>query len=117
MLWCSLKNDLNILNIFFLNYLIKQANISAKCIEGKHILLLIGPSGAGKTTIMLRLLDYYLEKTKINDLATLMPNVPLKKLHSELITNPGANSTTKFIFSAQINQKYLEKINSENEKR
>ena len=57
-LWNLLKENLNILNISFLNQLIRNTEESINQIKNKNILLLIGPSGAGKTTIILRLLGY-----------------------------------------------------------
>lgn len=105
--WNVVKESLNILNISFLNYLIRNTEKSIGHIKGKNILFLIGPSGAGKTTIILRLLGYELKYTKVNDLLTLLPVTPLKLEHSELITSPEAKSTTKYIFSAKINPEFI----------
>jgi hypothetical protein len=38
----------------------------------------------------------------------LVPKQPLKPEHTELITSPEAKSTTKYIFSAKINEEFVE---------
>jgi Tfp pilus assembly ATPase PilU len=48
-------------------------------IKDKDIMLMIGTTGSGKTTCILRFLGYKLKKVKSNDLTTLAPTTKVAK--------------------------------------
>ena len=48
-------------------------------IKNKDVMLMIGTTGSGKTTCILRFLGYKLKKAQCNDLTTLVPTTKVAK--------------------------------------
>lgn len=111
--WSIIKDSLNMLSIFTLERLIESTQQSTRQIQDKNVIFLIGRSGSGKTTIMLRLLQYQLKVSKIHQLKTLVPISQLKAQHKALITSPQAKSMTKHIFTAKINPNLIANLDEE----
>ena len=63
---------------------------------------MIGNTGSGKSTNILRFLGYELKMGKINNLATLLPTKELHKDHMTFYTSPLPKSCTRFINAVKV---------------
>lgn len=67
-------------------------------IKDKDTIVLLGSSGAGKTTTVQVLLKYKLIKQNdVNGMITLAPSVPLRKEHSQFVAKASTKSVTKYV--------------------
>ena len=67
------------------------------------IIFVVGNTGSGKSTNILRFLGYKLKQTKTKKgLLTLKTTTPLPREHRQLEAKPGSKSVTRYIFAAEI---------------
>jgi hypothetical protein len=63
---------------------------------------MIGNTGSGKSTNILRFLGYELKLGKVNNLATLSPTKELHEDHKTFYTSPLPKSCTRFINAVKV---------------
>ena len=63
---------------------------------------MIGNTGSGKSTNILRFLGYELKLGKVNNLTTLLPTKELHKDHKTFYTSPLPKSCTRFINAVKV---------------
>jgi energy-coupling factor transporter ATP-binding protein EcfA2 len=96
------KAELTTVDVYSLKRLIELSNENLnQDQEKKDLLLLIGPTGSGKTTIILKCLGYELEETKIKGLRTLQPK-GVRPEHAALRCSPESTSTTRYLFATRL---------------
>ena len=61
----TLKRKVGIIDIYKLERLVKKSNLSKLKIKGKDVILVIGKTGVGKTSTILRLLGHTFKKIKV----------------------------------------------------
>ena len=76
--------------------------------KSKDIIILLGPSGAGKTTVIQIALGYRLRKGKKNNLSTLVVRGKMDKEHEEFITSPACKSCTRYIKVVKLPERLFE---------
>lgn len=69
----ALKAHFNGINVLELERLVKKTQSAEKTIQDKDVILLIGGTGSGKSTSILKFLGYQLKEEYFNSLATLVP--------------------------------------------
>ena len=95
----AIRQSLLIINTWELERLISKTELAKEAIRNKDIIFVMGTTGAGKTTSILKLLNYNLVQTKMNGLTTYIPeNNQVAKEHLQLVTSPEAKSCTRYIF-------------------
>jgi GTPase SAR1 family protein len=71
-------------------------------IKGKDVLLMIGNTGSGKSTIILKFLGNNFKKILIGNAVYYVPDDNLNPLHKSFHTSPECVSCTSFINAAPI---------------
>lgn len=86
-----------------LTSLLNRSKRARGVIEGKDAIVLLGSSGAGKTTMIQMLLGYSLRKGKdTNGIETLLPTRPLSNDHKEFVAKASSKSVTKYVTAIRI---------------
>jgi ABC-type lipoprotein export system ATPase subunit len=74
-----LKVKISSINVLELERLINKTKFAETMIKDKDVLFIIGNTGSGKSTNILRFLGYELQPGKIGNLSTLIPTKKLKE--------------------------------------
>jgi ABC-type lipoprotein export system ATPase subunit len=74
-----LKIKISSINILELERLINKTKCSEAMIKDKDVLLIIGNTGSGKSTNILKFLGYDLQPGKIGNISSLVPTKKLKE--------------------------------------
>jgi GTPase SAR1 family protein len=85
-----------------LERLIAKTEESRTLIKDKDVLLMIGNTGSGKSTNILKFLGYDLKPGKFGKLTTLIPTTNLDQDHLTFYTSPEAKSCTRYINAVAI---------------
>lgn len=78
-------------------------------IQNKDILFVLGNTGSGKSTNILKFLGYILALSKYKGLNTLAPLEKLEKEHQTFYTSPEAKSCTRYINAVKVPEKMYKK--------
>lgn len=82
--------------------LIEKAKLARDQVKGQEIVLLLGPTGVGKSTLLLKLGGCALKKIKQKGLTHFVPmSVPNKAL-AAITTSPEARSETRYISAVSV---------------
>lgn len=71
-------------------------------IKGKDVIFILGTTGSGKSTNILKFLGYTLKPVKFKELPTLVPVEKLLEQHKTFYTSPEAKSCTRYINATAI---------------
>jgi ABC-type dipeptide/oligopeptide/nickel transport system ATPase component len=77
---------------------------------------MVGNTGSGKSTTILKLLGYQLKQEQYKSLPTLVPTQELANAHQTFYTSPEAKSCTRFINAVPIPDAMYPKGTSQNKK-
>jgi predicted GTPase len=88
-----------------LERLIAKTEESRALIKDKDVLLMIGNTGSGKSTNILKFLGYNLKPGKFGKLTTLIPTTELESNHITFYTSPEAKSCTRYINAVPVPEK------------
>ena len=105
----KIKRKTVIIDLFELERLILKANISKDKIKNKDIIVVMGQTGAGKTTTILKFLGNSFEEVYIRGAKKYAP-FNLSPSHYSFHTSFEAISCTSFINAAQIPESMASKI-------
>lgn len=61
------------IDVLELERLVGKTKLAKESIKGKDVILIVGTTGSGKTTNILKFLGYNLKKSSIKGLSTLVP--------------------------------------------
>jgi predicted GTPase len=99
---CALKPKIFGINVLELSRLIDKTTVAKKKIENRDVILIIGNTGSGKSTNVLRFLGYNLQPGKVGNLKTLLPTKELQKEHKTFYTSPETKSCTRYINAVPV---------------
>jgi predicted GTPase len=99
---CALKSKIFGINVLELSRLIDKTADAKKQIENRDVIFIIGNTGSGKSTNILRFLGYNLKAGKIGNLKTLLPTKELQKEHRTFYTSPETKSCTRYINAVPV---------------
>jgi hypothetical protein len=99
---CALKPRILPINVLELERLIEKTKDARKQIENKDVLFILGTTGSGKSTNILKFLGYTLKEAIFKRLPTLIPKEKLPKEHTSFYTSPEAKSCTRYINAVPI---------------
>lgn len=85
---CALKSKVLPINVLELERLISKTNNAKKKIENKDVVFVLGTTGSGKSTNILKFLGYNLVLTTYKGLPTLVPAEELHIDHRQFYTSP-----------------------------
>lgn len=85
-----------------LKRLIDKTDDARGLIENKDVIFMIGNTGSGKSTNILKFLGYNLKQGKFGKLTTLVPIGNLQKEHKTFYTSPEAKSCTRYINAVEV---------------
>jgi GTPase SAR1 family protein len=92
-----------------LSALLNKSKKARGALQGKDAVVLLGSSGAGKTTMIQVLLGYPQKLGKdSNGIPTLVPITKLSNEHKEFVAKASSKSVTKYVSAIQINLKKYE---------
>lgn len=99
---CALKPKILPINVLELERLITKTNDARKQIENKDVLFILGTTGSGKSTNILKFLGYTLKEVIFKGLPTLIPTQEPANEHKSFYTSPEAKSCTRYINAVPI---------------
>ena len=97
-----MKTKIFPINVLELRRLIDKTNDARKLIKGQDVIFVIGNTGSGKSTNILKFLGYTLELGDYNGLETLIPVEKLHEAHKTFYTSPEEKSCTRYINSVAV---------------
>jgi predicted GTPase len=97
-----LKAKISPINVFELERLIDKTKNAETMIKDKDALFIMGNTGCGKSTNILKFLGYSIYPAKIGNFSTLLPTTKLKEKHKTFYTSPEAKSCTRYINAVPI---------------
>ena len=111
-----MKTKIFPINVLELRRLIDKTNDARKLIKGQDVVFVIGNTGSGKSTNILKFLGYTLEVGDYKGLETLIPVEKLDEAHKTFYTSPEAKSCTRYINAVAVPDKMYPKGTPKNEK-
>ena len=78
-------------------------------IQGKNIIFILGNTGSGKSTNILKFLGYMLTLSQYKGLNTLISIEKIEKEHQTFLTSPEAKSCTRYINAVKVPEKMYKK--------
>ncbi|ETO31352.1 Helicase conserved domain containing protein, partial [Reticulomyxa filosa] len=97
-------------NIKLMLELVKKAEEAEAQIKDKNVILFLGGTGAGKSTLIHFLSGSKMEQQTVNGIDHIAPVQIKNNSLSDVITKPGATSVTRYITAVPINLKEMDVI-------